>query len=280
MRCLLAALLFALSAQADVYIQAHRGGLDEVPENTMPAFEHAWSVPGAIPEMDLSTTSDGVIVMMHDTTPARTTDAPTPWDKTPMRKIPFAEVAKWDSGVKFAPKYAGTRVPTLDEVFAAMKKDPKREVYFDLKDVDLEQLKTRILGEGVGHQVIFVHGDLAMCAKLKALYPGARTMSWLSGTPERIRARFDALKDEEIQSVSQLQFHLTVKSAGPPIEYALDDEFLRAAVARVKALDVELQLRPFAFDHASLERLVGLGVHWYVADAPAAFHAALSGQPK
>lgn len=264
----------------EVYMQAHRGGLDEVPENTLVAYEHAWSIPGAIPEMDLSTTSDGIVVMMHDDTPARTTDAPTPWDKTTMRGIPYAEVAKWDAGVKFAAKYAGTRVPTLDAVFAAMKMDPKREVYFDLKDVDLDALKARILGEGLEKQVIFVHGDLGMCAKLKALYPGARVMSWLGGTPAHIRARFEALTPEEIQSVSQLQFHLSVKSPGPPIEYGLDDEFLRAAAARLTSLGVALQLRPFKFDHESLSRLVGLGVHWFVADAPAAFRAALDGTAK
>jgi len=283
MRTLFGALictLLATTAHAEVFVQAHRGGLDEVPENTMVAFEHAWRIPGAIPEMDLSTTSDGTIVLLHDNTPARTTDAPAPWDKTPLRRIPYTEVATWDAGVKFDPKYAGTRVPTLDEVFIAMKQDPKREVYFDLKDVDLDTLKARILAEGVAAQVIFVHGSLDMCAKLKALYPGARTMSWLSGTPARIRARYEALTDDEIRAVSQFQFHLTVKSAGPPIAYALDDEFLRAAATRLRGLGVELQLRPFAFEHASLTHLVALGVNWFVADAPAAFRAALDGPGK
>lgn len=273
------AMLIVLSSAAagPIYIQAHRGGLEEVPENTMAAFEHAWRVPGAIPEMDLRTTQDGVIVLLHDATPARTTDAPPPWDKTPLRAAPWAEVAKWDAGVKFSAKHAGARVPRLEEVFAVLKAHPERQVYLDLKDVDLEELRRRIVSERLERQVIFVHGDLAMCAKLKGLFPGARTMSWLSGPGERVKRAFDALSDTQIQSVSHLQFHLAVKSAGPPVVYEIEDDYLRAAAARMTALGVEMQLRPFAFDQESLARLVSLGATWFVADAPRALQQALAG---
>ena len=133
-------LLGASFAHADtpaIYMQAHRGGLDEVPENTMPAFEHAWAIPGAIPEMDLQTTQDGVVVLMHDDLPARTSDAESPWARKRLREIPWDVVKTWDVGAKFGAAYAGTRVPTLDDVFDAMKEHPEREAYLDLKEVDL-----------------------------------------------------------------------------------------------------------------------------------------------
>jgi len=260
-----------------IFMQAHRGGLDEVPENTLPAFEHAWKIPGAIPEMDLQTTQDGVIVLMHDTFASRTSDAAPPWDRKRLREIPWSIVQTWDVGAKFDAAFVGTRVPTLNDVFAAMKGHPERQVYLDLKDVDLDVLKARILAEKLEKQVIFVHGNIAMCAKLKALYPGARTMTWLSGAPQQIKDRFAKLTDQEIAGLSQLQFHLQVKASGPPIEYVLDDDFLRAAVARLQPHGVVLQLRPFQFDHESLHRLAGLGIQWYVADAPAAVFAAWQG---
>ena len=46
---------------------------------------------------------------------------------------------------------------------------------------------------------------------------------------------------------------------------------LRQAAAETRAKGVELQLRPLEFDPQSLGRLLDMGVHWYVADAPAAF---------
>lgn len=271
-----------IAAEApSVFMQAHRGGLDEVPENTMPAFEHAWGIPGAIPEMDLQTTQDGVIVLMHDDTPARTTDAPAPYATMKLAEIPFAETQRWDAAAKFGAqdlraKYAGTRIPTLAQVFDVLRAHPQREVYLDLKAVDLTQLKREIDAAGVGKQVLFVHGDIAMCARLKELFPGARTMTWLSGPPSKIQAKYAALTDAQLAGVSQLQFHLPVQSAGPPIQYALPDDFLKQAHARLKGLGVELQLRPMKFDHESLTRLVALGVRWFVADAPAAFHHALT----
>lgn len=277
--CGLFAAVLAAVAAADapqVFMQAHRGGLDEVPENTMPAFEHAWNIPGAIPEMDLQTTQDGIIVLMHDDTPARTTDAPAPYATMKLAEIPLAEVERWDAGAKFGAQYAGTRIPTLAQVFDVLRAHPKREVYLDLKAVDLAQLKREIDAAGVGKQVLFVHGDIAMCARLKEMFPGARTMTWLSGPPSKIQAKYAALTDAQLAGVSQLQFHLPVQSAGPPIQYALPDDFLKQAHAHLKGLGVELQLRPMKFDHESLTRLVALGVRWFVADAPAAFNRALT----
>ncbi|MBN2356841.1 hypothetical protein JXO59_12065, partial [candidate division KSB1 bacterium] len=58
-----------------VYWQAHRGGgAQDAPDNTMAAFLYAWSL-GGIPEADLRTTRDSVIICLHDATLGRTTDA-------------------------------------------------------------------------------------------------------------------------------------------------------------------------------------------------------------
>jgi glycerophosphoryl diester phosphodiesterase len=259
----------------DVFFQAHRGGLEEVPENTMSAYMHAWSIPGAIPEMDLCVTEDGAIVLMHDDTPKRTTDAPPPWNTMPLSGIPLAQVRSWDAAVHFKGGHASARVPTLDEVLAAMKGRPERQAYFDLKDVDLDQLVSKIKDAGAERQVIFVHGDPAMCEKLSGLYEGARTMTWLSGTPEQIESRFRELAKDGFKGITQLQFHLRPKGQSPEITYLLDDAFLAEAVRTTKQAGVQLMLRPFVFDPPSLRKLLDLGVRWYVADAPAAFAACL-----
>lgn len=85
------------AAEPAAWFQAHRGALDERPENTLPAIEHAWGLPGAVPEVDLRTTKDGVIVCIHDKTPARTTDAPETWAGKPIAEIPYDVLATWDA---------------------------------------------------------------------------------------------------------------------------------------------------------------------------------------
>lgn len=258
-----------------IYFQSHRGGLNEMPENTLPAFEHSWKIPGAVPEMDLRTTKDGVIVCMHDETPKRTTNAPAPWRDMTLREIPFEEVQRWDAGAGFDVKYADTPIPALDQVFEAMQGRPERQAYLDLKDVDLEALVSRIKERGLERQVIFVHGDPEMCLKLQGLYEGARTMTWLSGSPQEMQEKFAELAAVKFRGISQLQFHLRPRRRKPEIVYVLDQAYLAEAVRLTRAAGVDLQLRPFVFSPKSLHGLIALGVHWYVTDEPRAFAASV-----
>ena len=89
-----------------VHFQAHRGGLREVPENTLAAFRYAWGL-GGIPEVDICTTKDGVIICLHDATLARTTDAPDAVKDVPVEELTFEEVRKWDAGSWFDPQFKG-----------------------------------------------------------------------------------------------------------------------------------------------------------------------------
>jgi len=268
-------LLVAVNGSVQVYFQAHRGGLKEVPENTMAAYRHAWAIPGAIPEVDVTVTQDGTMVCIHDDTPGRTTNAPAAFRKKRISEIPLDVLRSWDAGAWFDAKYKGEKVPLLTEVLDNMKGHPERQVYLDLKDVDLAKLGVLIGEYGMGKQIIFVHGSPEMCKRLQELFPGARTMTWISGKPENIRCRFAELAQTDFAGISQLQFHLATLRATPEITYVFDETFLREAVAKTRAAGVELQLRPFDFDARSLGKLVSLGVHWFVADEPKRFAEAL-----
>lgn len=274
MTSILAATLLVLTAP-EIYFQSHRGGLNEVPENTMVALEHSWAIAGAVPEVDLRTTADDVIICLHDATPARTTDALPEHADTPVHKIPYDVVKTWDAGSYFDKTCAGTRVPTLDEVFTALKADPKRYLYLDLKSVNLDDLFDRIREANVEEQILFVHGMPRMCARLQGSLPGVRTMTWLSGEPENTKARFAALADTGFEGISQIQFHIHATKTTPEIVYDLDYDYL-ADACRITALHgVRLQVRPFEFDADALRRLIDLGIHWYVTDDPQKFRHAL-----
>jgi glycerophosphoryl diester phosphodiesterase len=271
------ALLLAICCLApdSVWFQAHRGSIDEAPENTLAALRHAWAVPGAVPEVDLRTTADGHLVCIHDETPARTTSAPPEWRDRPIPEIPLETLRAWDAGAWFDAASSGERVPTLAEVFGLLRAEPARRLYLDLKAVDLDALERQIREAGVLEQLLFVHGDPAMCGTLSARFPGTRTMTWLSGPVPSVQTRFHALAAEGFPGIGQIQLHLQARR-GTPIRYVMDEAFLREAVAAARQHGVDLQVRPFRFDGPSLRGLLDLGIRWFVADAPQAFGAALA----
>src|SRR5882724_9731275 len=90
---------------------SHRGEHLHHPENTMPAFQEAVRVGADYFEVDVRTTSDGKLVLMHDGTADRTTSG-----KGDIAKMTFDEVRALDAGAKFGKEFADTRVPTFDEV--------------------------------------------------------------------------------------------------------------------------------------------------------------------
>ncbi|MCC6166759.1 MAG: DUF952 domain-containing protein [Caldilineaceae bacterium] len=268
------------SAPMGVFYQAHRGAVDEAPENTLPAFRHAWRYPGAIPETDVRVTADGALVCVHDATLARTTDAPATVAARSVAEMTLAEIQAVDAGVRFGASFQGQRVPTLDELLAEMVQQPGRRLFVEPKAVDLQVLRAKLDEYAVTEQVIFVSGHPAILAEIQRVLPGAPAMTWVGGTPEDIRAGVARQLEAGAPHLSHLQLHLPVAKArsesGPEPVYALEDEYLAETQRRLHALGVEMQLRPFAVTEGALRRFVRMGVRWFVTDGPAAFWRTLA----
>jgi len=120
-----AALVAALMSAAPpkILVHGHRGARAMRPENTLPAFEYAISAGVDVLELDMAVTKDNVIVVSHD--PVLEPPVCTgPRPKAVIHELTLAEVREWDCGKvqnPFFPKQTpvpGTRMPTLDEVFA------------------------------------------------------------------------------------------------------------------------------------------------------------------
>jgi len=253
-----------------IYWQAHRGGgAYEAPDNTMGANRYAWSL-GGIPEADIRTTKDGVIVCLHDATPARTTTAPADVSHLPISEFTFDEISAWDAGVKFDEKFRGETIPALREMFEEMKGRPERLVYLDLKQVDLEQLGKLIDEYGINKQVIFTHNIQENCKSMKRIASGVRTMLWIGGSPERIMETYRQARDSGFEGLDQIQFH--IKAGGDEgWPFQLEKPFLREALSETLTAGVDLEALPFTFDGKSMDLLLNLGIRWYATDEPARF---------
>lgn len=107
---------------------AHRGGASEVPENTMPAFEHAVGLGYRYVETDVHVTADGVLLAFHDDVLDRVTDASgtiaeLPWSAVRnalvdgLEPIPLLEdlLAAWpDLRVNIDPKHDASVDPLIE----------------------------------------------------------------------------------------------------------------------------------------------------------------------
>jgi glycerophosphoryl diester phosphodiesterase len=93
-----------------VRVIAHRGASHARPENTLVAFEHAIELGVDLIEYDVRLTHDGQTVIMHDKTVDRTTSG-----EGAVSDLTLEQILSFDASVGHE-GYAGTRVPTLDEV--------------------------------------------------------------------------------------------------------------------------------------------------------------------
>ncbi|MBU6283841.1 glycerophosphodiester phosphodiesterase, partial [bacterium] len=93
---------------------AHRGASAECPENTLVAFRRAMELGANMIECDLQLTADGHVVVFHDWSLERTTDG-----SGTVRDQPLAVLRSLDAGSWKEPRFAGERVPTLEEALDA-----------------------------------------------------------------------------------------------------------------------------------------------------------------
>ena len=110
-------------ATGDFLVIAHRGGRGLMPENTITAFKHADSLGVDVLEMDLHTSADGHLVIIHDATVYRTTNGSGRVDS-----LTLAQLTALDAGYRFKGegdtfpfRDQGVRIPTLETVLSAFQ---------------------------------------------------------------------------------------------------------------------------------------------------------------
>ncbi|MCP3410823.1 glycerophosphodiester phosphodiesterase [Bradyrhizobium sp. CCGB01] len=170
---ILTVILVSMAGEAMAFdLEAHRGGRALLPENTLPAFANALSMGVDTLELDVGVTADGEVVVSHERglNPdlARRSDGTyvTP-PGTPFVKLRLDEVRSYDVGqIRPDSSYAkqfpdqravpGTRIPTLSELFALVRKSGNTRVRFNIEtkidpnhpdeSLDPQAFVTKVLG--------------------------------------------------------------------------------------------------------------------------------------
>ncbi|MEP6963451.1 MAG: glycerophosphodiester phosphodiesterase family protein [Acidobacteriota bacterium] len=101
-------------------VHGHRGARAVLPENSLPAFEYAIAEGVDVLELDMVVTRDDVVVVSHE--PILISPLHVgPRDRVAVRELTLAELQAWDigrsEGFPQQKGIAGTKIPTLDQVF-------------------------------------------------------------------------------------------------------------------------------------------------------------------
>ena len=115
--------IFQKNGNSRPLVFAHRGGGGLYPENTLEAFKYSVSMGVDVLELDVHSTSDGTLVVMHDSQVDRTTNG-----SGQVNQMTLVQLKKLDAGYGFTPdggktypyRGRGITIPTLQEVFDAL----------------------------------------------------------------------------------------------------------------------------------------------------------------
>jgi glycerophosphoryl diester phosphodiesterase len=100
-----------LDINRHIEITAHRGSKVRAPENTLSAIQQAIADGADFAEIDVQTTADGVVVLLHDADFMRVSSL-----RRRLRDVNHHELRDIDVGSWFAPEFSSERVPTLQEI--------------------------------------------------------------------------------------------------------------------------------------------------------------------
>lgn len=143
---------FPPPAQGGVYVIAHRGVHDGIPENTLAAYRKAIDLGADFVEVDLRETKDGHIVSIHNST----VDAYTQDTTGPVQSFTLAELRALDIGSRVGPEWAEERIPTFEEILELCK--GRIGIYLDLKKAPVDRLVERVRAYDMTGSVLWYAG--------------------------------------------------------------------------------------------------------------------------
>ncbi|HUE93518.1 glycerophosphodiester phosphodiesterase [Pseudomonas sp.] len=251
-----------LSSFADQpLVIAHRGGKGLWPENSLFAFERASALGVDMLEMDLHLSSDGELVVIHDSTLERTTDGAGPVAALSLAQLQALDAGyRWsaDGGQSYPYRDQGIRIPRFAEVLDGFPDMPK-VIEIKVADVGMEALLCDALEAHQQRDLVIVGSFYDRSLQLfREQCPGVATSAGPGSVRMLVALNWTGLASLLSPSYQVLQIperHNGMHVASPRL--------LQNAQAR--GLNVQLWT---INEQADMRRLLDLGAHALITDYP------------
>jgi glycerophosphoryl diester phosphodiesterase len=244
---------------------AHGGAAISAPKQTMLSYQQAAEAEADVLEVDIHSSADGVLVVIHDDTVDATTDGTGKVNaKTfeELRKLDAGYAFTTDGGTSFPYRGQGLVIPSLEELFDAF---PDAYWVVEIKQANppvIAPLIEMLREKKVDRRVIVATFIDSVIVDFRAQAPDVFTSITLAeGAP-----LIDMSPEEEETWSSPAQF------VQPPFELAT-----QARVDLVHRLG--MKMHPWTVnDPKVMQELIARGVDGIITDDPATLESLLAGQ--
>ena len=158
------------------FVAAHRGSSGTAPENTIAAFREAIAAGAKMIETDIQVMDNGNIIAFHDDDFGRTVAAENASD------IRNHKISSSDAGSWFSEKFAGEKIPSLEEVISFVK--GKSYITLEIKsssgsldEYNLRRIIDIVKTHNYEKHTIFASFDHSLLKSVKQIDPSLLTMA-------------------------------------------------------------------------------------------------------
>lgn len=180
-----------LDFREGIAITAHRGSSRLAPENTLSALRQAMADGADFAEIDVQTTRDGRVVLLHDQDFMRLAG-----DPRRLEDLTLEEARTIDVGARFGPAFRGERLATLAEAIDLVRGKLRLniELKYNRPDPLLAPALIEVLrGEAFLDQCVITSLDFSSLEEVKRIEPRVETGLVLTravGNPARLPVDF------------------------------------------------------------------------------------------
>src|SRR5688500_11759541 len=226
--------LALIATASGVEIVAHRGASYDAPENTMAATNLAWKEGADAVETDIYLGKDGKIIVFHDRTAKRTGGR-----DIAISELTQPESRKLDAGSWKDPKYAGEKVPLLEEQIRSIP--PGKKLLVEIK---------------VGPEIV---GELKrVFADTGANEKNITVISFQYDALQEVRKQLPKLKTLWLVSHPAPNAKKTANSKQPP---TVDEMIRDAKAAKLTGLDLQ---HTWPLTKSDVQKIKDAGVELHV----------------
>ena len=232
---------------------AHRGSSYLAPENTLAAFKLGWQETTTC-ELDVHSTLDGRLLVIHDASTQRTTGI-----DFQVAGHPLTELQQLDAGSWKGIEWKGKKLPSLEEAIAAIPAGKQLLIEIKAGPEIISELRRVIDASGKEEQLALQSFSHSACIEAKKTFPTIPVYLLIATNHNPSTGEWLPTIDEAIAQAQSADLN----------GINLNDTSLvdRAAVAKIHAASLKIHI--WTVDEVTAaKRLLDLGVDGIITNRP------------